>query len=341
MRSFGIDISDSIMRLAVLRQQRSKYVLPIRGEIALPANLIVDGEIKNIEQVARLLSDLVTAAKPRTNRAFVSLPERHGFIKVLELPPTAEVTDQTIRQAAEQHVPYGWNEIYYDWCWLPGLTPSNNRQLLFGAAPRLIVDEYTAMLERVGIDPLGLEIESLAIARALINPADRQTTCIILDLGRTRTSVVLVDRGTVFFSTTIRYAGKEVNQYIADELHISLEQADKAKKLFGLDPNLGKGFVRQVLSPVLDVLAEKIREISDFYEEHYIDHQPISRILLNGSGSLVKSIDTELAKRLSMPVVITPAYVAGLLAATDYGALSEIGYTYTTALGLAMLGLDR
>ncbi len=337
-RAFGLDMSDAWIRLAVLDKGRRGLRLPIRGEIPIPSGLIMDGEIQNPQQVSARLRELLKAAGIRHRQAYVSLPERHTFIKMISLP--ADHPDnlaQTVKDEAQHHLPYAWDEVYFDWLVLPHPNSQGQAQALIGAAPRSLVDTYLSVLEASEIEPIGMDIESLAIARASFRPPPGQGATVLLDLGRTRSTLILVQTGVVLFSATVRYAGKELNRYIADELKISQDQAERAKRIFGLDPNRGKGLLRRVLAPQLDVLVEKVREVEAFYVDHMVDHQPIHQVVLTGSGALLRNIDHELQSRLGRPVVLQPSWVFEDIRQHDQSPQAELGYTYATAIGLALL----
>lgn len=341
MNAFGLDISDAWIRLALLERRRQHLQLPIRGEIPVPSGLIVDGEIQNPQQVSKLLRDLVKAAGIKNRQAFVSLPERHTFIKLITLPPDhASSIEKAIRDEAVHHLPYAWDEVYFDWSILPKGPDQHAVNVLIGAAPKSLVDTYLTVLESSDIEPVGLEIESLAIARASFRPQSTQGATILLDLGRTRSTLILLQNGNALFSATVRYAGKELNRYIADELKITEEQAERAKQIFGLDEHRGKGLLRKVLSPQLDELVRKVHEVESYYEEHIMDHEPIHQIALTGSGSLMRNIDQELSQRLERPVVLQSSWVADDLRRHDDQIDPSIGLTYTTAFGLSLLNFE-
>lgn len=341
MNAFGLDISDAWIRLALLERRGQRLHLPIRGEIPVRAGLIVDGEIQNPQQVSALLKELIKAAGIRNRQAFVSLPERHTFIKMITLPPDhASSITQAVRDEAIHHLPYAWDEVYFDWSILPAAEDQSDVKALIGAAPKTLVDTYLTVLESSEIEPLGMEIESLAIVRATFRQQSMKGASILLDLGRTRSTLILLQNGNVLFSATVRYAGKELNRFIADELKITEEQAERAKHIFGLDEHRGKGLLRKVLGPQLDELVKKIHEVEGFYEEHMVDHEPVHQIILTGSGALMRNIDHELSQRLERPVVIQPSWVFEDLKRGDDQADPTIGLTYTTAFGLSLLNFE-
>lgn len=339
MRAQGLDISDTFIRLVELDKRGDRFLLPIRAEIAVPPGAIVDGELHQPDVVVTLLKQLSVAAGLRHRAPVVSLPERHTFIKLLPLDlqdTSDESVDKALQAVAEQHVPYPLADTTYDWHVLPTRNSLGQLQVVLGVAPRSLVDIYLQVLGQAGISPISLGIESLAMARATFRPGETTGAHILLDLGRSRSTLTLIQDDVVQFSTTVRYAGKELNQFIRDALHISDEQAEKAKALFGLDPSRGKGVLRKVLLPQIDELSQKVQELEDFYTEHYVDHQPIKEVALTGSGAMLRGIEEELSQRLSQPVRQRPAWVYDDLRQRDSSTSPEIGLAYATAIGLAL-----
>lgn len=337
MHPFGLDLSDSLIRLAVIERVRKGWRLTVRGEIAVQPGLIIDGEIRKPDEVAHLLNQLIRAANPRTKQAIVSLPERHTFLKLITIKSgTGGSLTENIRTSASQHLPYNWDEIYYDWNVLSEKNSLGQTQVMIAAAPRTLVDTYMNVLTGIGLEPISYEIESLAIARATLTKDQLNGTYIILDLGRTRSTLMLAHKGIVKFSTTVRYAGRDLNKFIATELKITEDQAEKAKTLFGLDPVRGKGLLRHVLADQIDGLAKKVSEAEEFYSEHGNEQDPIAGVLLTGSGAMLRGIDQELAARLHHPVKLQPAWIIEELQRYDPNIGVEIGYTYSDVLGLAL-----
>lgn len=337
MNVCALDISDTLIRLVILNKTRRGWRLPVRAEIPVPANLIIDGEIKQLPAVADLLRQLIQAADVKTKNVVTAIPEKHSFIKLINLPSaSASPTSGELTELLSQHLPYPLEEVYWDVHDLHHQNSLHQPEWLVGAAPKTAVDQYIELLNQVDLKPVNIEVESVAISRAVQGPSPTNDTIIIIDLGRTRSNLILVDRGIIQFTSTLRYAGRELNRYIADELNLSAEQSDRAKTLFGLDPQRGKGVLRQVLTPYIDSIAQRIEEVENFYEEHFIDHHTITRVQLTGSGAMLRMMDAELRQRLNREVTVEPSWIYRQLKNADPNLPIEIGYTYTTALGLAM-----
>lgn len=336
MQPFGLDLSDAMIRLVVLERKRKQWRMPVRAEIPVPEGVIVDGLIKNPGATVDLLKELMSAAGLKQRQAIVALPERHTFIKQFPLPadhPGSQ--EEAVHTEASQHLPYSWEEIYFDWQSLGKPDTLGQERIIFAAAPTSIVDSYLSVLDQAGIQTASLEIESIAVAQACFRENETGTH-LLLDLGRTRSTTILLQDGVVIFSATIRYAGKEMNRYIADRLHVTPAQAERAKLIFGLDPHRGKGILGRVLAPHLDVLVDKINDVLSFYQEHIVDHPPIKTINITGSGALLRGIDQALSDRLDRPVIRRPSWVYDSLHVKDRQPFAELPYTYATAFGLAL-----
>lgn len=332
MRTVGLDISDSMIRLAVLEHHGRGFRIPVHAEIPVPDGAINDGQILQPDVVTACMKSLFDAAKPKTKFVVAALPERETFIKVLHLPADTAVNDQSVRAEAIQYVPFAPDDMFFSWHAIPPEGKTN--RVVFGAAPRKTVDTYLHVLEQSGLEVVRLDIESLAISRAILLPEQTSGAYIILDMGRTRCTLALVIDSIVHFSTTLRYNGQDLDAYISQSLNISLDQAQKAKSVFGLDPDRGKGLLAKVMEPQLDALASEIERVEDFASSH-LGANSLRSIILNGGGALMKGIDEALQSRLELPVMRQPAWVVSRLDPALPDA-AEMGYTYTTALGLGL-----
>jgi type IV pilus assembly protein PilM len=337
MLPVAIDISDTLIRLVTLERRGRGLRMHVRADIVVPDGYIVDGDIKQPAAVTELLQSLINAADPKAKSVEVALPERHTFVKLISLPAdNTQPLEQAVTTALSQHIPYTPDEVYWDWSKTNRLNSLNQPQALIGAAPKTTVDEYLHLFQSVGLRVDAAEIESVAITRAMFGPQPPNDTRLVLDLGRTRSTIILVDNGVVQMSSTLRYAGRELNQFIADELHITNEQAERAKTLFGLDPKRGKGVLRAVLAPHIDAIADAIADVEAYFQEHFIDHRPITHVHCTGSGALIRGISDELQKRLDQSVIVEPSWAFSTLLQKQPDLPTELGFTYTTVLGLAL-----
>lgn len=208
--------------------------------------------------------------------------------------------------------------------------------ILLGAAPRDLVDSYSKMLELAGLVPIVLEIEATALTRAIV-PSDRMhdVSLGILDIGATRSSLVIYDQGALQMSIGIPISGIEITKIVSESLNLSEEEAEELKKKCGLDVKVCGDKMWNILLPVIDDMTDRIRNALRFYRIGFPEGRKIERIYLCGGGAHFKEIDTVLSRKLTMK-----ARLANSLVNVDPNLPEkfpkEKALTYTTAIGLAL-----
>jgi type IV pilus assembly protein PilM len=336
----------------------------------------MDKAVALIEQLVR------GAGGSLRGRAVVAcLPEAKTFIKVLEIPAdTAEERiRQTIMGEIETNIPLPRDEIYYDWQVAddapeaqppkqelsseevkpsgepkaegeaakpepapPAPAEKKMKRILLGAAPKSLVDSYTVLLEKGGLAPIALDIEAMAIARAIVPEKERMggEAVGILDIGATRSSLVIHDTGSVQMSISIPISGIEITKVISEALSVSMEDAELLKRECGLDANRCEDKMWKILLPLIDDMTAKIRNALRFYRIGFPAGKKIEKLYLCGGGAQFREIDTVLSRKLTIKVTRGDATV-NLGPKVPKGFPADIALQYTTAIGLGLRAADE
>ena len=155
-------------------------------------------------------------------------------------------------------------------------------------------------------------------------------------MGATRSSLVMLDWSTVQFTSSVALSGVGATAEIAERLKLTIEEAERAKRICGLDPKKCKGVVSGVLEGLLNKLAMEIERALDFYQTHFKRGHPVGEIVLTGGGANLAHAETILARQLPLPVVIgNPLRHISPLGLHDDFPKKE-ALAFTTALGLAL-----
>jgi type IV pilus assembly protein PilM len=341
----GIDISDFKIRLLQLEKKaKVSHKLIAYSEIQVPAGMIVDGEIKNSSEVVKLLTTAIQHplfGKFNSHYANASISEKKIFLKKIEIPnvPTEELKG-AIRWGIEQNIPITVDQSYYDWKVISNNpNPSLKIQAVVVAASKQTVDSYTVCIQQSGFTLLSLENESSAIARCIIKPEMEKFPIIILDLGKSRSTIIINDSGTVQYSNVIEIHGKMMTDGIAQSLKLSDEDAEKAKIICGLDKQKAKGSIRKILEPILNRLTSKILENIDYYRNYLAkDNKEIKNVFLTGSVAKMEGLTEYISEQLHIDTSIALPWVNVHLDSKQmkqFGTNSKF-YSYTTAVGLAL-----
>lgn len=348
--AFGLDISDLSFKVAFLRKQKKEIKLECFSRTEIPQGIIKEGKIQKKEELVKIIKEgveKVKGKKLKTKYVVCSLPEQHAFVQVIQLPKMKLVeAREAVKWEAEAHIPMSINEVYFDWEVVkPVIDRLDHLDILINAVPRTLVNDYVEVLKGAQLQPIALEVESLATARSLVKGGCCRKPILIIDLGAIRTSFIIFSGYAVRFTTSIPISNRQMVEDIAKTLKITKEKAWQLKIKTGLSGRDNK--VLEALLPTLNNLIQEIEKYVVFHREHAAPHEhgsagEISKILLCGGGANLRSLPQFLSKRLKIPVVCGNPWVNILKAPLK--TLPELSYkeslTYVTALGLALRDLE-
>lgn len=357
---FGIDISDLSLKIAKIKKKKRSFVLSSLAETPIKSGLISDGEIKDsasLTEVIRRAVKNIQGEKLNTNYVIASLPEEKSFLQIIQLP---KMKEEEIRKAiyfeAENYVPLPMDQVYLDFQVVPPLYGHlDHIDALIAALPKKIVDSYLECLKGAGLKPVAFEIESQALSRALVKNEVSPSPLLLIDLGATRTSFIVFSGHSLRFTTSIQVSSQNFTEAIADNLKVSLSDAENLKVKYGLEKKDqprettkdvdSKSEVFEALVPSLTDLVEQIKKYLEYYQSHFFhEHFPkenrvVKKILISGGGSNLKGLAEFLSVELKIPVEKADPLVNILLKKQKIpprGGSENL--SFATAIGLALRG---
>jgi type IV pilus assembly protein PilM len=351
----GLDISDNSLKLIQLKKaggfklakkQNSKAVINCYNALKMPDGLIINGEIKDENEVVKQINKLISTTKGdklNTKEVMTVLPAKQTFIKLIQIPvvPQEEIADK-INAEIVKHIPLVLDDVYLDWQLIN--TKKNLMNILVGTAPKKIVNQYTEVLTKASLQPRVLEIEAASICRCLIrepeNNKNEPPSYLVIDLGANRSSVILCSSKAVYLTVSSPIAGGVITKQIADSLNINMQKAEKAKKVCGLSKDKCKGATREILDDMINNLIDYIEQATLFFQSNYPEKQ-IQEVILCGGGANFLEIDKILFEHLKIPIVKGNPWLRIKKEDNDtrYNQLNNNSLSYVTAMGLALRGI--
>ena len=327
--SFGLDIGDQSLKVLQLQAHHNKPRLKGFAEITLPPGLIQGGEILKPEEVAKHINSALQQAHIFARHTVVALPEAKTFIKLLNIQThdTTPIT-QLIQEELTHHLPFEIDEVWWDFKIIK--QQETNLLALVGAAPKQLINTYIKLLDLAGLIPVALDLEPLAIARALIIEGSASTCTMIADLGATKSTLIVANQNSIIATADGHSTGNQLTEQLAKKLAIDSADAQQMKHKFGLAD--GSPEYLAVVKEYTDSLINRIKATIDFTHTHNPDYPAISEITLSGGGSLLKKLPETLSTALKIPARIANPWVN-----------TKLGPNSTTACGLALtaLGYDH
>ena len=337
MPAVGIDISDRSIKFARLTPTGDGFKLGTFGEVPLAAGIVEGGRIVAPEKLQAALEDI----KKREGLSFVraALPEEQVYFFRTTIPNgSKDMLRETIELSLEEHVPIAASEAVFDFEVVANAGP--DAEVAVTAAARGVVDSYADIFAAAGLTLLSLELEAEAVARTVIHKEDTFAH-LIVDFGQTRTGIAVSYGGQVYFTSTVSIGGQMLTETLAKYFNVSLEEAEKMKREFGLRPGSGHQDLFSLLLNNVAVLRDEINKHFIYWHTHPDEsgetRPPIEEIVLVGGDSNLSGLSDYLSASLRVKTVVGDVWQNIRLPEHGVPELSrKDSLGYATAVGLAL-----
>ncbi len=158
-------------------------------------------------------------------------------VRISEMPQMSESDlKEAIQWELERQTTFPPDQVIYDYCVIerpdaPEDAP--NMEVLLAAAHEDLINAHVEALHAAGLQPVGIDIEPLAISRALVNVFGEQyldQTVAILNVGNSLCDITIVRRGLLSFVRSIPTAGESITRAISQAFVVDTEEAERIKR---------------------------------------------------------------------------------------------------------------
>ncbi len=337
MPAVGVDISDRSIKYAELVSTKEGERLGTWGEVFLESGIIEGGKIISPDRLATALSAIAKMQGISFVRA--ALPEEQIYFFRMQVPDgTKDEIRSALELMLEEHVPILAAETVFDF----EVTDKADGkvEVAVTAASRAVIDSYSEAFEKAGLTLLSLELEAEAVARAVIKRND-SIARLIVDFGETRTGIAVSYGGQVRFTSTVSMGGQMLTETLAKHFNISLAEAEKMKREYGLRRNSPNQDLFALLLNNIAVLRDEINRHFIYWHTHLDENgkqrPPIEEIVLVGGDSNLAGLPDYLSTSLHVKTSIGNVWTNVHL---QEGKVPELSLNdslgYATALGLAL-----
>ena len=338
MPAAGIDISQGSIKCVLLSEHGETLSLRTFGEAPLPEGVVVGGDIEIKDKVVETLRSF--RLRHGVRYASASLPEKKAYLFQVLVPNDAKSLLAGVEFDFESHVPLPPGEAVFDF--EPVRRTEAGTIVSVTAYARRIVEEYRVAFEEAGIMLRSLEIESQALARAVVSASDRARTVMMIDFGKYTTRIAVVEYGVVAFTATVEVGGDALTQAVMKRMNVPEPEAEQIKNEKGFLMSAdNKDLVETLMSTVSVVKDELVKHQSYWNNptEDDLPRQPIERAIICGGNANLRGFPEYLEGFLNVPVSIGnvwanafsfDAYVPTL----HYSKSLE----YATSIGLSLRG---
>ena len=294
---FGLEFGSSSIKVAQVTVTGPKaFVVNAIGSGPNSAGSLDFADPLISQKIASSLKKVLAESGIKEKRVVVAIPESHVFSRIIEMPPMsdAELTS-AISWEAEQFVPIPIADVELDYSIVDtGVNNKEKKMLVYMvAAPKKKLQAMVDFLINVGLDPIAVESEMVAIARSLSYLPSAGPT-LILSLGALSTLIGILKESSLLFSYVAAVGGVALTRSLSQSLTLPLPQAEEYKKTYGIDPNQLEGKVRKGLLIGLSQIVDEMRKAMEYYATAH--NERVGRILLTAGGAYLPGLVTYLTE---------------------------------------------
>ncbi len=314
----GIDISSSAVKVLELSRAGEHYRVERYAVEPLPQNAVVEHAITEVEQVGHAVERAVKRSGTRCKHAAVAVPSAHVITKTIKMPANLNDQDRQaqIEMEADHYIPYPLDEVNLDYQVLSqSETNPDEVDVLMAACRKEFVDDYVAVIQRPGLSPTVVDVETYAMENAYSLIAQHmpggglEKTIAILDIGATATNINVIHNNRSVYTRDHTFGGRQLTEEIQRRYGLSYEEAGLAKKQGGLPDN----YQTDVLRPFMEAMCQEImRALQFFYSSSPFNS--VDQLLLAGGCAQISGIDELVAARIGVPAMVANPFASMSLA---------------------------
>ncbi|PIZ94857.1 MAG: hypothetical protein COX81_02370 [Candidatus Magasanikbacteria bacterium CG_4_10_14_0_2_um_filter_37_12] len=289
-----------------------------------------------VDKYAELLKNVLEKAKTTTRRVTASLPVSHIFHAIVTLPLVNENEVDTIIQAELKKVlnrPVEEMQIVHQQ--IPDELAKQKKymRVLVTAAPKVLVEFYSAIFARAGLELRELETEALAIERSLVG---RDTsTMMVVDVGAERTNFFIIDQGLPMTHRSVQIGGDTINNILSGRLGVGGDIVEQVKTdTSRLDwTKINTSLFDSVTGPVV----KEIEYSFDlFLSQLGNQNKRPEKIVLTGGSSFFPLLKQQIEKHFEMKVFVGDPWARVVYQQDLKVLLDSIGPRMAVSIGLAL-----
>jgi type IV pilus assembly protein PilM len=198
------------------------------ASLDLPAGLVRDGEVSDVEALAEYLKRFVAdAGLPRYVRLGVA--NQQIVVRVIELPHIEDERqrDAAIRFQAAEAIAMPLDEAVLDHQvagHAPGHDGSQRMQVVVVAARRVMVETLLAAVKAAGLKAEGVDLDAFALVRTLANGGESGDARVFCHLGGISNLAIAVG-SSCFFTRPLSavWDDEDAGSRLADEIRLSID----------------------------------------------------------------------------------------------------------------------
>lgn len=324
---------------------RGNYKLEGYSMAPLAKDVIVDGNINDLEKVAEAMKLAWKLLGSREKRAALALPAAAVISKKVLMAADLREEDMEMQVEAEanQYIPFSLDEVNIDFQVIgPAPNSPDEVEVLIAASRKEKIEDRVAAAEGAGMKVTVMDVETYATEAAYtlvsgqLPNAGREQTVMIVDLGASMMHINVLHDNKSVYTREQSFGGGQLTQEIQRRFGLSVEEAEIAKRKGGLP----ESYEHEVLQPFMQSLAMEIARALQFFTSS-TQYNRVDHIVLAGGCAAIPAVDVMVQDRTQVnTIVANPFHNMAINSKLKQQQIAIDAPALLIACGLAMRGLD-
>lgn len=325
----GLDLGTVQIKLIQFRLERGRIAVHRRGVFPLKEGVIVHGRVADGVALRHQLRQIFAEMRLKRRDSFLCIGNDTVIVRSFTLPamPAAEIPAAVRWEALKYHPnPAAMTTDYI----VTGKKKLDGKRIIetrIISVPREIVDGYLGAVRDAGFNPVGVEIEPLALCRAVrFFNANGKGRKLLLDIGGEKSMLVMMENGCYLYSRILKIGARDMHAPVTDCRSATVEKVAEGGMPYGVGEEPPGS------------LAARVHHALEYY--HYRmperDDGKIGELLLFGGGAVRARASFVGDERIPSPTVFTFRKDGGLLHESGFSGGDD--HLFGVAGGLALRG---
>lgn len=245
----GVDIGSQKIKIAEVKLQGREPTITALGIADTPEGAVDHTGVYNSDAVGDVLKMLVGQSGASVNQVVVSIAGQASvLVRTLEVPkmnPTE--LKEHMNWEITRNIPFAESTVVSDFrAFEPESPDAQNLDVVMAISPQSAVDTIVASIKRAGKNTAAIDVEPLSIARSLqasyAQDLSGLTVCTV-DIGNKTTSINIFKDGKLLMPRTVPLGGEMITRALADNLGLSVEEAENLKRTSASIPESASGSI--------------------------------------------------------------------------------------------------
>ncbi len=347
----GVDIGASGLKVVELANEKGRAKLMTYGYTErLPGQSMIS-PFDDPKGTGEMLVKLCKKSGVKSNKVMAALPLTSVFSAIVSVPRMKHEKEMQPLVDAQvgKLTPLPLSEMVTYSTYIDGLEkkisqekPSDHVRGLMTGAAKSLVQKYIEIFRFAKLELQAIDTESFAFVRSLIGKD--KSPIAVLDIGSTRTSITIVEKGIPVLNRSVSLGGTAVTKRIMDQMHVSEVQAEQIKLDLGTMAGSsagGVGGLPSVLEAVMQPMLNEIKYAFQLYAGMELtEYKKVEKVVLTGGSSHLPKVIEFLKESLNLNVYRGDPWARVVFPEDMRPALDEIGPRMSVSIGLAMREIE-